>query len=1044
MLVDFVISGGTATEGAGNDFTVSAGPVIIPAGDLSAPLVITINDDLLIELEETVIIDITGVSANVGIGSLPQHTFTISDNDNDGFTGPGGVGDPSINSLWLMPEALQFSDGDPVTDWPDSSGNGNNALNLAPGQEPHIIDNQINGYPVVRFNAPDQEYLGNNTSLDISGSNNATVFIAAKNTTTTDDDNTGLFIGQTPGSGGTIRHYGLEYEGAVRFNNGNRIFDDGFTLNNWRLGTWRNAAGDQYGQYELFMDGTAPSEVSSGNNTGLPGTSDDLYYIGAGLTTGSTFSSTRFFSGDMAEMIVYHYELNDAQRIIVENYIAAKYHDQIAISNDYYNFESSHGKDVAGIGRTDASNFHTAAQSAKILRISNAGDLDDNEFLLFGHNGADASSWSVAGSPDNDVQLLSRKWRISETGDVGDITIQLDTSLLPVRPSEYSLYNLWIDDDGDFTNGATPVTLFLNGDSYEATEVEISHGDYLAIGVLRPVIQFEQPGSADFESESPVQVDVSLNYPLSSAVSIDYEVSTSGTTATGGGTDFTLDPGSLTIPAGEIRSAISFTVTNDLLPEPDEFIEIELLSPSSGLTLGSDSLHLYTISDDDYTREIDFTVGSSSGSEAIESVFLTIRLNSVDPVNPTSVDYYVSGGTALQSEDFILPAGTAVIPANQISVSIPLQIIDDPLYELDETIAVTLTNPQNANLGINTIHVRTIENDDTLPEIEFVSAISNASEASSSSLIKVGLSAISGLDVSVDYAVTGGTATGGGIDYVLNNGTLTIPAGDSIGYINIELIDDALVETEETIILQLSNVSTEGVLGTKDVHTFTINNNDFDGFSGPGGVGNSMNNTLWLSADSMVVLNASDVINWGDLSGNIHDARNLAFGQEPELITDELNSKPVIRFDDNGGTNGDYLGADLSLGISGSGPASVFMVARNLTTSDDDNTGLFIGEASGDGGKVRHYGIEYDATIRFNNGNRIFNGGYPLNGWSIGLIKNASGALYGEYEGYLNGTLQSQLSTSSPTSLPSTSDDLYYIGAGLVGTDFQGFPLLQW
>jgi hypothetical protein len=376
--IDFSITGGTATEGIGNDFVLTASPLIIPAGDISAPILMTINDDLLVELEETIAIEITGVSANVSIGPIQQHTFTISDNDNDGYTGPGGVGDPSINSLWLMPEALQFSDGDPVTVWPDTSGNSNDALNLAPGQEPHVFDNQINGYPVVRFDAPGEEYLGNNISLGINGSGDATVFIVAKNTTAPDDDNTGLFIGQSPGTGGTIRHYGLEYRGAIRFNNGNRIFNEGFTFNNWKIGTWSNTSGALYGQYELFMDGVASTQFGTTNNTFLPNTSGDFYYIGAGLAGSVDFSPSRYFSGDMAEMIVFHYELNDAQRAIVENYLGAKYHTNIAIGNDYYDFELTHGKDVAGIGRTDISNFHTAAQSAGTVRISNATDLDDN------------------------------------------------------------------------------------------------------------------------------------------------------------------------------------------------------------------------------------------------------------------------------------------------------------------------------------------------------------------------------------------------------------------------------------------------------------------------------------------------------------------------------------------------------------------------------------------------------------------------------------------------------------------------------------------
>jgi len=145
-----------------------------------------------------------------------------------------------------------------------------------------------------------------------------------------------------------------------------------------------------------------------------------------------------------------------------------------------------------------------------------------------------------------------------------------------------------------------------------------------------------------------------------------------------------------------------------------------------------------------------------------------------------------------------------------------------------------------------------------------------------------------------------------------------------------------------------------------------INFYSLRGQTGPGGVGDVVNNRLWLSADSNVVAAASNVLNWLDLSGNANHATALAVGQEPNLIAAEINGRDVIRFNDNGGTNGDYLGANLSLGISGSGASTVFMVAKNTTASVEDNSGLFIGQASGAGGTVRHYGLEYNLAVRFN------------------------------------------------------------------------------
>ena len=87
------------------------------------------------------------------------------------------------------------------------------------------------------------------------------------------------------------------------------------------------------------------------------------------------------------------------------------------------------------------------------------------------------------------------------------------------------------------------------------------------------------------------------------------------------------------------------------------------------------------------------------------------------------------------------------------------------------------------------------------------------------------LSALSGKVVTVDYAVTG-TATGGGTDHTLPNGTLTINPGNISGTTNIAgIIDDALDEADETVILTLSNPS-NATLDSDVIYTHTITDND--------------------------------------------------------------------------------------------------------------------------------------------------------------------------------------------------------------------------
>ena len=79
----------------------------------------------------------------------------------------------------------------------------------------------------------------------------------------------------------------------------------------------------------------------------------------------------------------------------------------------------------------------------------------------------------------------------------------------------------------------------------------------------------------------------------------------------------------------------------------------------------------------------------------------------------------------------------------------------------------------------------------------------------------------------MDYELTG-TATGSGVDYNLDNGTLIIDAGENTGIITIpSIIDDDLAEEDETIIVTLSN-PINATLGEDYIYTHTILANDDD------------------------------------------------------------------------------------------------------------------------------------------------------------------------------------------------------------------------
>ena len=111
------------------------------------------------------------------------------------------------------------------------------------------------------------------------------------------------------------------------------------------------------------------------------------------------------------------------------------------------------------------------------------------------------------------------------------------------------------------------------------------------------------------------------------------------------------------------------------------------------------------------------------------------------------------------------------------------------------------------------------------PSVQFAVLASSVFETSGSAALTVNLSQACSQTVSVQYAVTGGEATGGGVDYTLTNGMLMFPPGITNQDIVVPIVADNLPEMNETVEITLSNPVGAG-LGDRSRHILTILNAD--------------------------------------------------------------------------------------------------------------------------------------------------------------------------------------------------------------------------
>lgn len=841
-------------------------------------------------------------------------------------SGPGGVGNSSSNVLWLKAEDLSsLVDGDDINLWQDASGNGNDVSQPTASFTPIYKTGILNGFPVVRFEKT------NGRLRKTSFSSFPTTEITAIYVNKTTESNDGVLSYASSAHNNDFLLFSSNNLGLYR--SSSSYSSVGFNDNNFHItnASWQSAGGN----VEIWKDGSRDytSSVSSGSTITAGGS---LAIAGEQDSVDGNYDAAQAHFGDFTEVMVFDTFLNQAQQIIVANYLGAKY--GISISNDRYGYQSTHFYDVAGIGRENATNTHLSAMSAGILQIENASEINaDQEYLLFGHNNADiSSSWTTLEAPNGgvDIQRLAREWRLDETGTVGTIDVVIDVATLPSLPAGHSMYALMVDADGDFSSGASVYEMiFVSGTNYTTTSLTFTDGDFLAIAAVSPKVQHTTSSGSGAESSNAI-IEVSLNFiPV---IDKTVEITTANVSAIAGSDYTAVTASTITILAGNTTANYSVIVTDDIDPESTETFVTTLSNPISGLTLGANTMYTHSISDNDISRKVYFDNAASNAAESTTAVTVNLSVDVVDMVNPTSVEYAVTGGTATSGTDYTFSSGTVTFPVGITTGSFSFLVNNDALYETNETIIIGLSNPVNCNLDSSvpfggtgfTAYTYTINDNDANPTLAFNSSFSVGSESATTVNVAVDLSIVSGIDASAVYTVTG-TATGSGFDYTLANGTITIPSGSTTATITAVIHDDNEVELAETLILSLST-PTNASLGTNTSHAYTIIDNDNFGYTGPGGVGDGTTNIVWLDANEISsLLDNDDVTSWSDVSGNSNDfSQSATFS--PVYKTSIINGFPIARFNK---TNNRIRKTSFT-GFASSAITTIFVNKNNGESSD--------------------------------------------------------------------------------------------------------------
>lgn len=304
------------------------------------------------------------------------------------------------------------------------------------------------------------------------------------------------------------------------------------------------------------------------------------------------------------------------------------------------------------------------------------------------------------------------------------------------------------------------------------------------------------------------------------AVSIKYATVTGGSATPGA--DYTVVTNTLTFAPGQTVRTFSVPIVNDTSVEFDETIRLILFEPTGGATLGSVSNAVLTILDNDNgSGSLAFTTNrffvSETGAVAVVSVQRTSGTTGTVTVNLSTSD-----GTAVDGVHYA-GVNTNLTFGNGVTLqTVSILIADDGAVNADRTINLALSGPGGgAQLGGTSNAVLTVVNDDAFGDLSFASTSYFVGEKDTNALITVVRRNGTAGTVTVDFAtVPGGTATANG-DYTNVTGTLTFTNGQTTATFLIPITDDAGLESEETVFLNLFN-PVNGGLGSPSSAVLTI------------------------------------------------------------------------------------------------------------------------------------------------------------------------------------------------------------------------------
>ena len=347
-----------------------------------------------------------------------------------------------------------------------------------------------------------------------------------------------------------------------------------------------------------------------------------------------------------------------------------------------------------------------------------------------------------------------------------------------------------VGDSVDEEDETVEVTL-TDGATYDLGTPSTATGTIANNALPELSVSDESAVEGDTGDSVTIQFTVTLDPTAVSPVTVEWATADGTAQA---GTDYTAGSGSLRFDVGDTTRTVSVPVTGDNMDEPNETFTVTL-SNAVGATLGR-AVGTGTIVDDEDAPRASIT--DAGAMTEGETLVFPVRLShpSATPVTVRCV----LGGMATRNEDYTDGcADTVMFPAGVTTQTILLTTMDDGLDETDETVVVTLIDPDDAAYDLGTPSSATgMIMDNDLPAVTAAAETPAVTEGAEAVFVLTRAGLLSD-ELTVAFTVAGGDAV---LADVPPTGA-TFGAGEDTARVTLATEDDLVDEADADVVLTL-------------------------------------------------------------------------------------------------------------------------------------------------------------------------------------------------------------------------------------------------